>query len=176
MAVVEVSDRENCGFSPIESFLLYKSEVLQNQAVREIFEKHASQIRHMMYAPSEALTPSAVNVDDEHWCSIADIVYGSRNTSLADRIFSHLGKINPCPNTAERKIVIRDIICMQNHYSIGWCHNKDGNVRPSFLNDSSKGIGPTTEDGTACLFYDERYLVVVDNGNESEIIVTIKKL
>lgn len=168
---------EDYGYCPFNAFCNYGDATSRSKQ-----EQYASDLLGvysywMVYQPHQCMPASYGNGDD-WWCTIVDATIGGGDSFLGIEIACHLRAINPNPKDVERKIAIRDTYDIAQYYAIGH-YNHNGVDGFSFYDNGIIDLNkPKIAEESAYLFFDSRYVVIIDNGieeNGDDILITIQK-
>ena len=178
---------ESYGYCPSNAFGLYRLGKPKSEQEQRAYNMLTRYHSYMVYEPHQCM-PGTYGDGDDYWCTIVDATIGGGKSFLGVEVACHLRTIVPCPDAEfeehNLKIVIRDTYDIGQFYAIGrskWRgNNGDENDVVSFYTSRNTVDlkNPKVAEGSAYLFYDDRYIVVVDNHTEEgkeTLIITIEK-
>ena len=168
---------EHLDYCPDAAFRDYGSTVSDKQAQHalKLLDRY---IDWMAYLPHHRFPEACCG--GEAPCTVVDATIGGGDSFLGIEVACHLRTINPHPEGARRKVLIRDTLDMDKLYDIRH-YQHDGVELVAFCEfdgtvDPEK---PYVSNQSAYVFQDDRYVVIVDSGNNDfepgDIVITIQK-
>ena len=178
---------ESYGYCPSNAFGLYRLGKPKSEQEQRAYNMLTRYHSYMVYEPHQCM-PRTYGDGDDYWCTIVDATIGGGKSFLGVEVACYLRTIVPRPDVDfekhKLKIVIRDTYDIEQFYGIGrgkWRDDNNDEVDVVSFYTSRNTVdlkNPAAAEGSAYLFYDDRYIVVVDNHTEEEetlITITIEK-